>query len=85
MAKKTGKTSFEKAMRELEDIVARLEEGQLDLDESMALYEKGMELSKQCMKMLETAQERVRMLVCTEEKTQEIPFTMDEELGNGLS
>lgn len=85
MAKKTGKTSFEKAMRELEEIVLRMEEGQLDLEEGMALYEKGMELSKQCMKMLETAQERVSILVCSGEDVQEVPFTSDEELENDLS
>jgi exodeoxyribonuclease VII small subunit len=85
LAKKTGKTSFEKAMQELEDIVMRLEEGQLHLEESMALYEKGMELTQQCTKMLETAQARVSILACGGEKVEELPFESYEELENGIS
>lgn len=85
MARKPTKISFEKAMQELEDIVVRLEEGQLDLDEGMVLYEKGMELGRQCMKMLETAQARVNILSADGEKVEELPFTADEESENGIS
>jgi len=76
--------SFEKAMQELESIVTRMEEDQLELDESMALYEKGMELIKQCTALLEAAQERVRMLVQGEDGIEERPFAADGE-DDGLS
>jgi exodeoxyribonuclease VII small subunit len=76
--------NFEKAMQELESIVTRMEEEQLELDESMALYEKGMELIKQCTALLEAAQERVRMLVQGEDGIEERPFAADGE-DDGLS
>lgn len=85
MAKRAAKgPSFEKAMQELESIVTRMEEDQLELDESMALYEKGMELIKQCTALLEAAQERVRMLVQGEDGIEERPFAADGE-NDGLS
>lgn len=85
MAKRAVKgPNFEKAMQELESIVTRMEEEQLELDESMALYEKGMELIKQCTALLEAAQERVRMLVQGEDGIEERPFAADGE-DDGLS
>ncbi len=50
----------------------------------MALYEKGMELSRACEKMLETAQARVNILACGEDEGEEIPFAPEEDEANGL-
>ena len=71
-------------MQELEETVRRLEDGQLDLEESMALYEKGMELSRACEKMLETAQARVNILESGKDEGEEVPFAPEEDEGNGL-
>ena len=46
---------FEELLKELETIVKELESGNLSLDESIAKYQKGIELSNQCKKMLEEA------------------------------
>jgi exodeoxyribonuclease VII small subunit len=51
--------SFEQALRALEDIVARLERGDVPLEESITLYERGAELKKQCEARLNAAQMRV--------------------------
>jgi exodeoxyribonuclease VII small subunit len=64
MAKKIGqKIDFEKSMEELEKIVNDLESGNLSLDESIAAFERGIELSKMCQKRLEAAEERVKKLL----------------------
>ena len=46
---------FEEILKELEIIVKELESGNLSLDESISKYQKGIELSNQCKKMLEEA------------------------------
>jgi exodeoxyribonuclease VII small subunit len=64
MAKKISqKIDFEKSMEELEKIVNDLESGNLTLDESIAAFERGIELSKLCQKRLEAAEERVKKLL----------------------
>ena len=50
--------SFEQAFEEMEQIVRQLEEGQLSLDDSLALFERGQALSARCQQLLETARER---------------------------
>lgn len=51
--------SFEKAMQELQGIVDALEAGKVGLDESLSLYERGVELVRLCNNKLEGAQQRV--------------------------
>ncbi len=55
--------SFDKALEELRDVVARLEEGGLPLEESIALYERGAALHEHCGKLLDAAELRVQRLV----------------------
>ena len=54
---------FEQLFSELESVVAKLEAGDLSLDESLALFQRGMELSKKCTEMLEKAELRIKELV----------------------
>ena len=54
---------FEEAIKELEKVVASLESGDNCLDESIELFEKGIKLSKECQKMLDTAEKKVRVLL----------------------
>lgn len=54
--------SFEDAFKRLEDIVARLEAGDLSLDESLALYEQGQQLARHCSQLLDAAELRVQRL-----------------------
>ena len=54
--------TFEEAQRELESIVARLESGQVPLEEAIALWERGEELYKLCRTRLDAAQGRIEEL-----------------------
>ena len=51
--------SFEEAIRELEQVVNRLERGEVALDESIRLYERGAELRRRCEAKLAEAEEKV--------------------------
>lgn len=55
--------SFEDALRSLEDVVRRLESGDVPLDESITLYERGEALRKHCQARLDAAQERIEKIV----------------------
>jgi len=54
--------TFEKALEELEQIVARLESGQAPLEESIAIYKRGSELKKHCEAKLNAARLQVEMM-----------------------
>jgi exodeoxyribonuclease VII small subunit len=54
--------TFEKAVAELESIVARLERGDVALDESIAIYERGEALKKHCEKLLTAAENRIEKI-----------------------
>lgn len=64
MPKKTTPTtlSFEELYSKLQATVETLEGGNLSLDETLALYEQGMELAKQCNAMLDSAELRIQEL-----------------------
>jgi len=55
--------SFEAALAELEGIVGRLEQGQVDLEDSIALYERGQALKVHCEKKLKAAESRLEKVV----------------------
>jgi exodeoxyribonuclease VII small subunit len=55
--------SFEAALRELESIVSRLEQGEVDLEDSIALYERGTALKAHCEKRLKGAEARLEKIV----------------------
>ena len=54
--------SFEQALKELEDIVRKLESGELSLDESITLYERGQALKAQCEARLAEAKARIEQI-----------------------
>lgn len=62
MAKKTKDPTFEEALSELESITRSLESGSLSLDDSIAAYERGMELRKIAQTMLEKAEKKLEYL-----------------------
>jgi exodeoxyribonuclease VII small subunit len=55
--------TFEDALRALEQVVARLEGGEVPLDESISLYERGEALRKHCQARLDAAQARIEKIV----------------------
>ncbi len=58
----SAEMSFEKALEELEALVARMEDGKLPLEESLAAYQRGAELVKFCESKLADAQARIAIL-----------------------
>lgn len=61
------KKTFEQSISELEEIVAELENGDVTLDESLSLFEKGIKLSKSCQKMLDAAEKKVSILMTNDD------------------
>ena len=55
--------SFEEQIEKLENIVNELEKGDLNLDESVAKFEEGIKISKECNEILETAEKKITILV----------------------
>ena len=55
--------SFEAALKKLESIVQRLEQGELPLEESLTLYEEGIRLSRLCHAKLEEAEGKIELLM----------------------
>jgi exodeoxyribonuclease VII small subunit len=66
--------SFEASLDELEKVVKKLEAGDLPLERSIELFERGMGLSDACRKQLEEAETRVEMLIRKEGKIAAEPF-----------
>ena len=56
------KLTFEQAMGELERITLQLESGEAELDSSLKLFERGVELTRLCTKMLDEAQQKIGLL-----------------------
>lgn len=63
MAKKTAPKDFESRLSELEGLVRRLEDGSLPLEESLALFERGLALARELQKSLSEASLRVTRLL----------------------
>ena len=74
--------AFEEALKELEEIVNRLEQGEIPLDEALQLFEQGVKLSRLCHTKLDEAQKRVEVLLKDEDgKMTARPF--DQSAGGG--
>lgn len=57
------KKSFEEQISELEKIINELENGNLNLDDSVVKFEEGMKISKECNQMLEEAEKKITILL----------------------
>ena len=58
-----SKDNFEESMKKLEGIVTELENGNLNLDESVKRFEEGMKIAKQCNTILENAENKITILL----------------------
>ena len=58
--------AFEDALEELETVVERMENGEPSLEESLKLFERGMDLARRCQKALDDAEQRIRTLTDSE-------------------
>lgn len=55
--------AFEKKLKRLEEIVDKMEEGEISLDDSLKLFEEGVKLSRECSKELTQAEQKVKILL----------------------
>jgi exodeoxyribonuclease VII small subunit len=76
--------SFEQALERLEQIVACLEEGQAGLSESLAQYEEGVKLLRQCHEMLAQAERKIEVLAGLDAQGNPVTEPLDEAAGDSL-
>lgn len=74
VAKTPPAADFEHSLDELEQLVAKMEGGELSLDESLASFERGVKLYRHCQQSLEQAELRVRLLLDPEAPDSAEPF-----------
>lgn len=72
---------FEKKLNRLEEIVQKMEKGELSLDESLKLFEEGVKLSRDCHGQLTNAEAQVKKLVSVDDKGNAVTenFSADEK------
>ena len=79
MAKKRSETTdFESTLKELEGLVEKLEQGDLNLEASLAAFERGVQLTRTCQEALSQAEQKVEQLVNQSGQEQLAPFDSDE-------
>ena len=75
MTEKTEKLpDFEEALQELEALVEQLESGELNLDQSLKQFQRGIELTRHCQGVLEQAQQTVEQLIDPDDEGSAAPF-----------
>lgn len=79
MAKKTKAPDFESALRELEDIVARMEQGEISLEDSLRQFERGVYLTRTCQQALRDAEQKVQILLKDSDTAEPEDFEPDED------
>ena len=62
-ASASGVAAFERSLGELENIVARLEQGELSLEESLQQFERGVGLTRVCQQALQQAEQKIEVLM----------------------
>lgn len=75
---KKEELNFEELIEKLEEITNKLEKEQLSLDESVKLFEEGIELSKKCNSKLDDAEKRISILINQNDEIREENFIPEE-------
>ena len=70
--------AFEKSLSDLEDLVAKMNSGELSLEDSLNAFEQGIGLIRQCQQTLQTAEQKVQTLIETDDGLSNIPFKEDD-------
>ena len=73
-----AKEKFEEALARLEDIVKKMEAGDMTLEESLKAFEEGIKLARLCSRKLDEAERRVEILLKQEEELVARPFKVEE-------
>jgi exodeoxyribonuclease VII small subunit len=79
MVKKTlQEPDFESALRELESLVEKMEQGDLSLEESLKQFERGVILSRTCQQALKSAEQKVEILMQKNAREEIAPFDSED-------
>jgi exodeoxyribonuclease VII small subunit len=70
---------FEQSLTELEALVAKLEQGDVPLEEALKTFERGVALTRQCQTALRTAQQKVELLLARNGDEQVVPFSGNDD------
>jgi len=75
----TKSVSFETAISELESIVSQLESGDLELEQSLTLFERGIELTRLSQSKLQEAEQKVQILMAKQDHLELQPFASNDQ------
>ena len=78
MARSKAPLDFEQSLAELQQLVERLESGELSLEDSLSAFEQGIRLTRECQAALGQAEQKVQMLVERDGEAQNLPFEADD-------
>jgi len=79
MARKKATPDFEQSLGELQTLVERLETGELTLEESLAAFEQGIRLTRECQSSLSQAEQKVRLLLERDGEIDDAPFDVEAD------
>ena len=79
MPQKKTELNFEQSIQQLETMVANLEQGELSLEESLAIFEQGIKLTRECQQQLATAEQKVSLLIGDNENMQLVDFDHSQQ------
>ncbi|MET3289645.1 exodeoxyribonuclease VII small subunit [Brevibacillus fluminis] len=71
---------YEEAMKRLEDVVRRLEEGDVPLEEAIGLYQEGVQLARLCGRKLDLIEAQITLLLEENGELKEKPFMLEGEV-----
>ena len=73
-ASEEPKVDFEQSLLELENLVEKLENSEFTLEQSLAAFEQGVKLTRQCQQALTNAEQKVQLLMAENGQVQAVPF-----------
>jgi exodeoxyribonuclease VII small subunit len=82
LPKKRSVSNFEKDLQELENLVEKMEGGELSLEESLVHFERGIALTRSCQKALSEAEQKIQILLSKDGSQRLQAFSSDEDPDN---
>lgn len=79
MARKKASLDFEQSLTDLQNLVERLETGELSLEDSLTAFEQGIRLTRDCQAALAQAEQKVQILMERDGELEEAPFDADQQ------
>lgn len=78
-ARKKAALDFEQSLTDLQNLVERLETGELSLEDSLTAFEQGVRLTRDCQTALAQAEQKVQILMERDGELEEAPFDADQQ------